>query len=58
MNVPMNDALATATPTAENAALLWRGYSPRWTLWNHVRTVASIIAFALLTAALVVEHQC
>jgi uncharacterized membrane protein len=28
-----------------------------WTRWNHVRTLASIIAFALLTAAVVVEHQ-
>lgn len=57
VNVPMNDALAAATPTAESAAQLWRGYSPRWTLWNHARTVASIIALALLTAAVVVEHQ-
>jgi uncharacterized membrane protein len=57
VNVPMNDVLAAATPTADNATLLWRGYSPRWTLWNHVRTVTSVVAFALLTAALVVAHQ-
>lgn len=57
VNVPMNDALAAATPTVENAATLWRDYTGPWTRWNHVRTLASIIAFALLTAAVVVEHQ-
>jgi uncharacterized membrane protein len=57
INVPMNDALAAATPTVENAATLWRDYTGRWTRWNHVRTLASIIAFALLTTAVVVEHQ-
>jgi uncharacterized membrane protein len=57
VNVPLNDALAAATPSVENAAQLWRDYGPRWTAWNHLRTAASIVAFALLTAALVVEHQ-
>jgi uncharacterized membrane protein len=57
VNVPMNDALAAATATAENAAQLWRDYAPRWTLWNHVRTAGSIIAVAFLTAAVVVQHQ-
>ncbi len=57
INVPMNDALAAATPTVENAATLWRDYTGPWTRWNHVRTLTSIIAFALLTAAVVVEHQ-
>jgi len=57
INVPMNDALAAATPTAENAATLWRDYTGPWTRWNHVRTLASTIAFALLTAAVVAAHQ-
>ena len=57
VNVPLNDALAAATPTADNAAALWRDYAGPWTRWNHVRTLASMISFALLTAALVVEHQ-
>jgi uncharacterized membrane protein len=57
INIPLNDALAAATPTVENAATLWSGYTGPWTRWNHVRTLASIIAFALLTAAVVIEHQ-
>jgi uncharacterized membrane protein len=55
VNVPLNDALAAATLTAENAAALWRDYAASWTFWNHIRTLASIVAFALLTAAIVVE---
>jgi uncharacterized membrane protein len=57
VNVPLNEALAAAAPTAANAAELWHRYATPWTVWNHVRTLASIIAFALLTAALVVEHE-
>jgi uncharacterized membrane protein len=42
INVPMNNELqATAIPAeAAEAARVWAGYSPRWTAWNHVRTVA------------------
>jgi len=57
VNVPLNEALAAATPTVENAATLWSGYTGPWTRWNHVRTFASIIAFSLLTAAVVLAHQ-
>ena len=57
VNVPLNEALAAATLTAENATQLWQDYAGRWTRWNHVRTVASIIAFALLAAAVAVEYR-
>jgi uncharacterized membrane protein len=57
INVPLNDALAAATPTPESAAQVWQDYAGRWTLWNHVRAVASIVAFGLLAAAVVIEHQ-
>jgi uncharacterized membrane protein len=57
VNVPLNEALAAAAPTAENATALWRDYAPRWRLWNNVRTAASIVAFVLLTTALIVQHQ-
>lgn len=57
INVPLNDALAAATPTPENATQLWQDYAGRWTLWNHVRTIASITAFGLLAAGVVVAHQ-
>jgi uncharacterized membrane protein len=31
---------------------LWSSYLTNWTAWNHVRTVASLAAAALLTLAL------
>jgi uncharacterized membrane protein len=57
VNIPLNEALAAAAPTAANAADLWNQYTATWTMWNHVRTLASIIALALLIAALVAEHR-
>jgi uncharacterized membrane protein len=43
-NVPLNDALARATPETSDAASLWADYLSRWTAWNHVRTVAALLA--------------
>jgi uncharacterized membrane protein len=50
-NVPMNDALASATP--ENGAGLWADYLSRWTMWNHIRTVASLASTASFIIALI-----
>lgn len=47
-NVPLNNALDRAPDEA-----LWRDYLARWTLWNHVRTAASLAATGLFIAALV-----
>ena len=59
VNVPLNDALAVASPTtAEDAAEIWRAYAELWTKWNHVRTLASALSFALLSAALVRAFRC
>jgi uncharacterized membrane protein len=44
-NVPLNDALAAD-------ASVWARYLEEWTLWNHVRTVAALIACGLFIAAL------
>lgn len=52
-NVPMNNALAAATPTDAHSADLWTNYLANWTFWNHIRTAASFGAAALLTIALV-----
>lgn len=49
-NVPMNDALAAVDPDSPAAAQLWRDYLPNWTAWNHVRTVAGMVAAAALVA--------
>jgi uncharacterized membrane protein len=51
-NVPLNDRLDTVSPKAADAAARWSAYVSDWTAWNHVRTVASLIAAALLLVAL------
>lgn len=43
-NVPLNDALAAIKPDTPEAASLWTRYLTQWTLWNHVRTVAALLA--------------
>lgn len=51
-NVPRNNALAAAKPDASESAELWSRYVRTWTAWNHVRTVSSLLAAALLMMAL------
>ena len=49
-NVPRNNALAKVSPDTADGARLWVDYLGTWTLWNHVRTLASLaalIAFVL-----------
>lgn len=50
-NVPMNDALAAAPAGSPEQAALWERYLSDWTAWNHVRTVASLIAVGLFSVA-------
>ena len=49
LNVPLNDRLAASPPTGE--AAFWADYLKQWTLWNHVRTAAPLLALALLIGA-------
>ena len=51
-NVPRNNALAALDPASANGARLWASYVTRWTAWNHVRTVAALVAEVLLIIAL------
>jgi uncharacterized membrane protein len=46
-NVPRNNALARLEPADSVAA--WRRYVQEWTWWNHVRTLAAVLAAALLS---------
>ena len=48
-NVPRNNALMRADPKSPEGERVWADYLVTWTRWNHVRTVASIAAAALLT---------
>lgn len=43
-NVPLNDALAVLNPESIQGADFWAKYLTDWTLWNHVRTVAAVLA--------------
>lgn len=51
-NVPLNNELAAIDPGSPQAADVWLRYLTTWTPWNHVRTVASTLAFAAFIAAL------
>lgn len=50
-NVPLNDALAAAGDGPGSAAT-WARYLRDWTMWNHVRTLSSVVALGLYVAAL------
>ncbi|MBB4239171.1 DUF1772 domain-containing protein [Rhizobium esperanzae] len=52
-NVPMNDALDKVSGGTE-AAALWSTYLRDWTWWNHVRTVASLLASVAFVRALMI----
>lgn len=54
VNVPMNEALATAAvPTDPQAALkLWFDFSVPWTWWNTLRTAFSALSLLLVGAAI------
>jgi len=51
-NVPLNDALAVVQPGTPEAVTLWTRYLVDWTFWNHVRTVAPLVAAGLFIWAL------
>ena len=52
-NVPLNNVLAAANSV--DGPEIWNAYLRDWVKWNHVRTVACILACALLMAALVMQ---
>ncbi|MAN77970.1 MAG: hypothetical protein CML24_12455 [Rhizobiales bacterium] len=54
VNVPMNEALgAESIPQeTETARALWVDYSSRWTWWNHIRTLSSIVSTLLCGIAI------
>ncbi|ARM86863.1 hypothetical protein RHEC894_CH00515 [Rhizobium sp. CIAT894] len=51
-NVPMNDALEKVSGNGPEAVALWSTYLKDWTWWNHVRTVASLLASVAFVRAL------
>ena len=51
-NVPLNDQLAALGIDSAEAQPLWGHYLSQWTLWNHVRTAASLVAAGLFAVSL------
>ena len=51
-NVPLNDQLAALSATDPAARDVWEYYLSRWTMWNHVRTAAAMVAALLYTLGL------
>lgn len=45
-NVPLNNKLAAISSTAKDLPARWQAYRGPWTRWNHVRTVACLLAAA------------
>lgn len=46
-NVPLNNALAALSPEAPDTAARWADYVTRWSIWNHVRGVAALLALVV-----------
>ncbi len=54
-NVPLNEQLAAVSATDPGAREVWEHYLDRWTMWNHVRTAAPMVA-ALLYSLGLMQH--
>jgi len=48
-NVPRNNALAKVDAAAANGPAVWRQFVAEWNAWNHVRTIASVLAAGSFT---------
>lgn len=51
-NVPRNERLARINAESSEAAVYWPVYVREWSMWNHLRTAASIASAACSAAAL------
>lgn len=54
-HVPRNDKLESLDPNSAEAIAYWATYLEEWVRMNHVRTIAPLVAAAMLTASLQVE---
>ena len=50
-NIPLNNTLEVLAPNASGSANWWANFLATWTAWNHVRTVASVVAAILFLIA-------
>jgi uncharacterized membrane protein len=49
-NVPLNDCLVDHVQGSDDAEQAWKDYRTDWTRWNHVRSISSLVAMAILIA--------
>lgn len=54
-NLRLNNALAAVDPASTETASVWARYLRGWTLWNHVRTLASTAPTVLFIVAIAVR---
>ncbi len=52
-NVPLNNQLASFDALKENADYAWVSYRCRWTRWNHLRTIGSLVSVVLSVSILI-----
>ena len=52
-NVPRNNDLAASDSATAAGEAAWSRYLDEWTRWNHVRTLACVVATGLFVVALV-----
>jgi uncharacterized membrane protein len=50
-NIPLNEALAKVSPDSSAGSNLWTRYLSEWTWWNHVRTLAALLASIFILLA-------
>ena len=53
-NVPRNERLAAVEPASADGAAYWVTYLHEWTRWNHVRTIAPLVAVGCSAASVAV----
>ena len=51
-NVPLNHKIAAVAAGARDLTAHWQAFRGPWTQWNHVRTVACLLAAAAFAASL------
>lgn len=56
-NVPLNNRLAACAPDDPASVVEWERYLQVWTRWNHVRTVAAMLAVLLFVLGLMRSGQ-
>ena len=52
-NVPLNNRLANEPANDPAGHAVWQEYLGSWTFWNHVRTVAALLATAMFALGLI-----